>query len=177
MTRGRKAKTNVAGPDSRGHKRQSADDEAFAGRTAKAEKATRAKRAKPPALGPLVANLVKLATSSESASKAYAAALGRVRRQGVSLDDVAALILARAVIVEHAIEHHEIDVERALLELGRINRELAELAAAYREQGRSLPDQITFRLQLTAAVPAGAQPTDAPELRTARIGGDVIETE
>ncbi|MCB9739519.1 MAG: hypothetical protein H6747_09645 [Deltaproteobacteria bacterium] len=175
--RGRKAKANTTGPDSRSHKRQSSTATAFDGKTAKADRESKAARAKPPALGSLVSSLVKVATSSDAASKSYAAALRKVRAQGVTLDDVAGLLIARMVIVEDAIEHDAISAEKGLTELGRCNRELAELAAAYREQGRSLPDQIVFRLDLAGAVAAGEQPEDAPELHSSAVGGDTIETE
>jgi len=178
MSRGRKPKVNTSGPDSRSHRRESSTAAAFSGRRSQAETVAKTARAKPPALATLIKRLVQVATSSDAAARRYASSLARVRKQGVSLDDVAALVLGRLAIVEDALEHDGISMEKALTELGRINRELAELAAAYREQGRSLPDAITFRLDLTrSTVPAGEQPDDAPPMATDATTGDVIETE
>jgi hypothetical protein len=67
--------------------------------------------------------------------------------------------------------------------MGSINREIKDLAEAYREQGRALPDEVTFRWELaataqaTGVVPAGEPPEDAPPIERRKDVGDLLESE
>ena len=173
---GRKAKTNVRGPGASGKKRGS-KAVPFTALTDKKEKATQAKRERAPAMQAGLTRLVKMVTSSDSASRRFAAQLLKVRRQALSIDDVAASILARYVIIECAVEADEMTLTDAVKELGRCSRELRDLAADYREQGRAVPNEITWRLDLSAAAPAGEAPEGAPGRVTDPVVGDLIEVE
>ena len=179
MTSGRKAKANRSGPDGRGHKRQSQTSTAFAGATKKADAAAREKRAAPPVLAAQLRLMVEQATGSADAGKRFTRQLNKVRKQGISLDDVAAILLARLELAHDMLVYAESRAQKAgtLTELGRITRELMDLADAYQLAGRALPGQIVFRLDLLGVVASGVAPSDAPTIRTHADSGDVIETE
>ena len=110
-------------------------------------------------------------------------AVKKALETGVTLDDVAAVLLARLVVLTEQIAKAEVDAKTSASQMGSINREIKDLAEAYREQGRALPDEVTFRWELVSAaqaagvVPAGEPPEDAPPIERRKDVGDLLESE
>ena len=152
--------------------------------TLKAEqrKAEQAKRGKPSAIASITRRFVVQA-AGDAAAKRWDRAYRKALETGVTLDDVAAVLLARLVVLTEQIAKAEVDAKTSASQMGSINREIKDLAEAYREQGRALPDEVTFRWELVSAaqaagvVPAGEPPEDAPPIERRKDVGDLLESE
>jgi hypothetical protein len=151
---------------------------------AQQRKEAKAKREADSAIAGVVSRLVK-DESGEGAARRWRAAYNQVRKTGVSLDDVAAVLLARLILMQDWVSEGAIDSKTMASQLGSINREIKDLADAYREQGRALPDEVAFRWVLVSGgdelpagvVPAGKPPADAPVVETRPDVGDLLESE
>jgi len=152
--------------------------------TLKAEqrKAEQAKRGKPSAIASITRRFVVQA-AGDTAAKRWDRAFAKALETGVTLDDVAAVLLARLVVLTEQIKRAEVDAKTSASQMGSINREIKDLAEAYREQGRALPDEVTFRWEVAATaqasgvVPAGEPPKDAPVVEHRDDVGDLLESE
>ena len=172
---GRKKKTNTE-PGAYANKR-SAKSEAFAGLQDKKERTRKKKAAATPS--PVFKLCQKLARTFGGAAveKTIADTIDQIKERGLDLDDVAAVLVTRIALVESAFASAGLSVEKALTELGSCNRQMADLAEQFRQQGRALPSAVefTFNLQSGAIQAPGILPDDAPILKHDPEIGDLIE--
>ena len=166
------------------HARRRGGDLSNAAGSLKAEqrRAEKDKRSQPTAIAGITRRFVVQA-AGDAAAKRWDRAYRKALETGVTLDDVAAVLLARLVVLTEQIAKAEVDAKTSASQMGSINREIKDLAEAYREQGRALPDEVTFRWELVSAaqatgvVPAGEPPEDAPPIEHRDDVGDLLESE
>lgn len=98
----------------------------------------------------------------------------RIDDHGLTVDDCAALLALRMQLIKSWVGEGTIDNVRALQELGSINRQMSDVAEAYRQQGRTLPNEVVFRMDWESLAKSGAVPTTAPEITTHPLTGDQL---
>ena len=98
----------------------------------------------------------------------------RIDDHGLTVDDTAALLALRMQLIKGWIAEGEIDKTRALQELGSINRQMSDVAEAYRQQGRTLPSEVVFRMDWESLAKSGSVPESAPIVSTHPLTGDQL---
>ena len=98
----------------------------------------------------------------------------RIDDHGLTVDDCAALLALRMQLIKSWVGEGTIDNVRALQELGSINRQMSDVAEAYRQQGRTLPAEVVFRMDWDSLAKSGAVPDNAPTISTNPLTGDQL---